>query len=217
MPKMQTATTIDRASGNPLWVLAKVISVVTSPAVLSFASMYLMGAQINDARFWPWAIAYASFGFVLPLLYLIYLMRKGEVSDFHMKERRERIKPMAFIFIVFSLASLVFYLLDVPYVMQVFTYVGALQGLLMLLITLKWKISGHGAGIAAFTLLLWGLFGPAAAPFFLLIPLVLWARVYTDRHDLPQTIIGALAGFAFMATALALIAARCPGGGLACF
>lgn len=214
MPKMQTATTVQR---DPLWVLAKSISVLTSPAVLSFVSMYLMGIQINDERFWPWAGVYAGFGFVLPLLYLIYLMRKGEVSDFHMKERTERIKPMAFIFIVFTIASLVMYFSDAPFVIQAFTYVGAFQGLLMLLITLKWKISGHGAGIAAFVLLLWALFGPAAMPFFLLVPLVLWARVYTDRHDLPQTIIGAVAGFAFMATALALIAARCPGAGLACF
>jgi len=214
MPKMQTVTTAQR---DPLWVLAKAISVLTSPAVLSFASMYLMGIQINDERFWPWAGVYAGFGFVLPLLYLIYLMRKGEVSDFHMKERTERIKPMAFIFIVFTVASIIMYFSDAPFVIQAFTYVGALQGLLMLLITLKWKISGHGAGIAAFVLLLWALFGPAATPFFLLVPLVLWARVYTDRHDLPQTVIGALAGFAFMAAALALIAARCPGAGLACF
>lgn len=214
MPKMQTVTTAQR---DPSGVLAKAISVLTSPAVLSFASMYLMGIQINDERFWPWAGVYAGFGFVLPLLYLIYLMRKGEVSDFHMKERTERIKPMAFIFIVFTVASIIMYFSDAPFVIQAFTYVGALQGLLMLLITLKWKISGHGAGIAAFVLLLWALFGPAAAPFFLVVPLVLWARVYTDRHDLPQTVIGALAGFAFMAAALALIAARCPGAGLACF
>ncbi|UYN89374.1 MAG: hypothetical protein KIT08_09780 [Anaerolineales bacterium] len=211
---MQTASTVQR---DPLWVLAKAISVLTSPAVLSFASMYLMGIQINDERFWPWAGVYAGFGFVLPLLYLIYLMRKGEVSDFHMKERTERIKPMAFIFIVFTVASVVMYFSDAPFVIQAFTYVGALQGLLMLLITLKWKISGHGAGIAAFVLLLWALLGPAAAPLFLLVPLVLWARVHTDRHDLPQTVIGAIAGFAFMAAALALIAARCPGAGLACF
>lgn len=214
MPKMQTVSTVQR---DPMWVLAKAISVLTSPAVLSFASMYLMGIQINDERFWPWAGVYAGFGFVLPLLYLIYLMRKGEVSDFHMKERTERIKPMAFIFIVFTVASVVMYFSDAPFVIQAFTYVGALQGLLMLLITLKWKISGHGAGIAAFVLLLWALFGPTAAPLFLLVPLVLWARVYTDRHDLPQTVIGAIAGFAFMAAALALIAARCPGAGLACF
>lgn len=216
MPKMQSAT-LTRAVNNPLWVLAKAISVITSPAILSFLSMYLMGIVINDPRFWPWAVAYAGFGFVLPLVYLIYLMRKGEVSDFHMKERSERIKPMAFILIVFSSASLVFYFLDVPYVMQVFTYVGALQALIMLAITMRWKISGHGAGAAAFALLLWALFGPAAAPAFLLVPVVLWARMYTDRHDLAQTVLGALAGFGFMAVALALIAARCPGAGLACF
>ena len=100
--------------------------------------------------------------------------------------------------------------------MQIFTYVGALQAVVMLLITLRWKISGHGAGAAAFALLLWALFGPAAAPAFLLVPIVIWARVYTDRHDLPQTIIGAIAGFALMGLAIALIAARCPGAGLAC-
>jgi membrane-associated phospholipid phosphatase len=123
---------------------------------------------------------------------------------------------MTFILIIFSSASLVFYLLDVPYVLQVFTYVGAVQAVVMLLITLRWKISGHGAGAAAFALLLWALFGPAAAPAFLLVPIVIWARVYTDRHDLLQTIIGAVAGFALMGLALALIAARCPGAGLAC-
>lgn len=216
MAKMQQASTLSRALEDPTWGLAKGISAITSPAVLSFVSVYLMGIRINDARFWPWALAYAAFGFVLPLAYLIYLMRKGEVTDFHMKERAERIKPMAFILIVFSIASLAFYFLDAPYVMQIFTYVGALQALVMLLITLKWKISGHGAGAAAFALLLGALFGPAAAPAFLLVPVVIWARVHTDRHDLPQTIIGAIAGFILMGIAIALIAARCPGASLAC-
>jgi membrane-associated phospholipid phosphatase len=216
MAKMQQASTFSRALENPVWALAKAISVVTSPAVLSFVSIYLMGVTINDPLFWRWGLVYALFGFVAPLAYLIYLMRKGEVSDFHMKERSERIKPMTFILIIFSSASLVFYLLDVPYVLQVFTYVGAVQAVVMLLITLRWKISGHGAGAAAFALLLWALFGPAAAPAFLLVPIVIWARVYTDRHDLLQTIIGAVAGFALMGLALALIAARCPGAGLAC-
>jgi hypothetical protein len=133
-----------------------------------------------------------------------------------MRERAERIKPMTFILVTFSSLSLIFYFGNAPYILQIFTYVGALQAVVMLLITLKWKISGHGAGAAAFALLLWALYGSAAAPAFLFIPVVIWARVYTDRHDLPQTIVGAIAGFALMGLAVGLVFARCPGT-LACF
>lgn len=216
MSKMQTTSTLSRAIESPIWGLAKAISLFTSPAVLSFVSVYLMGIAINDARFWPWAFVYIGIGFVLPLIYMIYLMRTGQVTDFHMKERAERIKPMVFILAIFSSLSVIFYLGNAPYVLQIFTYVGALQAVVMLLITLRWKISGHGAGAAAFALLLWALFGSAAAPAFLFVPVVIWARVYTDRHDLPQTIVGAIAGFVLMGIAVGLIFARCPGT-MACF
>ncbi len=216
MSKMNSASTLNRVLESPAWAIAKTISIITSPAVLGFVSVYLMGVEVNSPDFWPWAIAYATYGVALPIVYLLYLMHKGEISDFHMRDRAERIKPMKAILLIFSSASLIFYFLDAPYVLQVFTYVGALQAIVMLLITMRWKISGHGAGAAAFSLLLVGLYGPTAAPAFLLIPVVIWARVYTDRHDLRQTIVGAIAGFAFMYLALAWVASHCPGVGLAC-
>jgi hypothetical protein len=216
MTKMQNTSALTRVMEDPTWALAKAISVITSPAVLSFVTIYLMVININDPRFFNWALVYAGAGLLLPLVYLVYLMRKGEVSDFHMRERAERIKPMTFILVTFSSLSLIFYFGNAPYILQIFTYVGALQAVVMLLITLKWKISGHGAGAAAFALLLWALYGAAAAPAFLFIPVVIWARVYTDRHDLPQTIVGAIAGFALMGLAVGLVFARCPGT-LACF
>jgi len=66
-----------------------------------------------------------------------------------------------------------------------------------LLITMYWKISGHGAAIASLTVFICGLYGSLAAPVLLAIPLVAWARVRLHRHTLAQTVAGSLVGILF--------------------
>ncbi len=208
--------TLDRALRTPAWWLAKTIAVLFSPPLLGILGLYLVADKLDNRNASLWAIFYGIVCIALPIVYVINLMRKGEVTDFHIRNRLERIKPLKAALLFFSITSLVFLAVDAPYILQIFAFVGALQTAVMLLITLRWKISGHGAGAAGFSALLWGLYGAAAAPAFLIIPIVIWARVYTDRHDFSQTVAGALSGLSFMFMVFALAAQHCPGAGLVC-
>lgn len=207
----------ERALRQPAWGLAKLISILFSPPLLGSVSLVLVGEKLGGGSIWLWTALYGIGVIALPVLYVIYLMHTGEVSDFHITNRQERIKPLKVALALFFVSFLVFMAAGAPYVFQVFGLVGALQTAFMLLITTRWKISGHSAGAAGFAVLLSALYGPAALPVFLLIPLVLWARVYIDRHDFSQTLAGASTGLVFMFLALAVLARHCPGAGLACF
>lgn len=220
MTDMETVKALEQDLGKslhtPAWWLAKTIAVLFSPPLLGILSLYLVAEKLDNRSVSLWSIFYGVVCIILPIAYVIYLMLKGEIADFHIRNRAERIKPVKAALFFFSFTSLVFLAVDAPYILQVFAFVGAVQTAVMLLITLRWKISGHGAGVAGFAALLWGLYGAAAAPAFLLIPIVIWARVYTDRHDLSQTVAGALSGLGFMFMIFALAAQHCPGAGLVC-
>ncbi len=224
MAKLETTPAVDEVLVNPqeqtlkapAWGLAKTISVLFSPPLLGTLGLFLVADKIGGRNVWLWAAVYGFACIALPIAYLISLIRDGEVSDFHIRNRLERIKPMKAVLLLFSLATLIFLAAGAPYIFQVFALVGAIQTSVMLLVTLRWKISGHGAGVAGFAALLWGLYGTAAAPAFLIIPIVIWARVYLDRHDLAQTLAGAFVGLSFMAMVFALVASHCPGAGLVC-
>jgi MFS family permease len=224
MTKMETTPAVDEVLVNsqeealsaPAWGLAKTISILFSPPLLGTLGLFLVADKIGGRNVWLWAAVYGFACIALPIAYLIRLIRAGEVSDFHIRNRLERIKPMKAVLLLFSFTTLIFLAASAPYIFQVFGLVGALQTSVMLLITYRWKISGHGAGIAGFVALLLGLYGTKAAPALLIIPIVLWARVYLDRHDLAQTLAGALVGFSFMVMVFALVASHCPGAGLVC-
>lgn len=195
------------AQENLQWWLAKGISILFSPPLLGVVGLFLLGARLDSAGDWARIGLYGAVNVVAPVLYILWLMRIGEVTDFHMRDRHERIKPLRAVLLFFFLSWLIFLAGRAPTLFQVLALIGTLQSAAMFLITLRWKISGHGAGVAGFSVLLWGLYGSVAAPAFLFIPLVIWARLSLDRHDLPQTLAGAALGGSGMLAAIALIPA----------
>jgi hypothetical protein len=146
-----------------------------------------------------------------PVGYVLVLMRRGEIRDFHIRNRSERLKPLSALLLLSFLSWLIFLAAEAPYIFQAFALIGTLQAMAMLLITLRWKISGHGAGAAGFSVLLWGLYGSAAALAFLFIPIVIWARVTLDRHDLEQSLAGAALGASSMLALFLALANQCEG------
>jgi hypothetical protein len=152
---------------------ARWVSILLSPPLLGALGAVLLGSSLNFPGSWGWTLAYAFASIVGPSLLIICLLRRGEISDFHMQERAERIKPMIGFLLLFLLTWLFFQVAGAPRVFQVLAAVGVLQSAVMLLVTLAWKISGHCAGAAGFSVCLWGLYRAAAAPAILLIPLVI--------------------------------------------
>ena len=129
-----------------------------------------------------YALLYFCVAVLVPALYVVWAVRTGRISDFHMANRRERVAP----FVVSLVCGLSAWLLlmgvgaATGFVALVFAML--LQTLLLFLITLAWQVSVHTAVAASLVTFVCQVVGPEAMPLAGLIPLVAWARLYLGRH-----------------------------------
>jgi hypothetical protein len=164
--------------------VARVYSNIVSPPVVSAA----LGFSVAwvDWPFWQglvWAAAYGVMTSLLPMGVVLYMLKKGLISDLHISNRRERNIPylVGFICSVIALALVAEF--------------GGSQ--LMRSINTGWQISNHTASIMAATIFLGLVFGIAVS--LALLPLVgmtFAARWWLKRHTVAQLIAGMLVGAA---------------------
>ena len=178
--------------------IAKLISTLFSPPLLIIVGLALAATSIGTVPAWLWAGFYVIFAVLLPCGYIIWEIRRGNITDFHMKIREQRTKPLLLSLICSIIAAVGMWIGNAPQMYLIFGAVGVLQMALIFFITLKWKISGHSTAVSAFSVFVVALFGQMAAPILLSIPLVAWARVRLDRHEMLQTVAGSIAGIVFM-------------------
>ncbi len=193
---MSTAAypTIDRS--RALHVVARVISDALSPAALAVPGLMLGVWASGVPGTFRYALLYAAVAVVVPMVYLVWLMKTGRITDFHLPNRRERFGPFA----VASASAaggvgLLLYL-GAPSAFVAPLIAALAQIVLLFVITLAWQISIHtatSAGLATFAVLA---LGGAAVLLLLLVPVVMWARLYLRRHTLAQTLAGAGLGVA---------------------
>ncbi len=186
--------------------LARWISSVGSPPVLASVGIILSVATVGTFSAWLWAGFYILLAVSLPAAYVLWLVRKGEVTDFDLRRREQRLRPFLATLASTLATWLVLYWGDAPQLLVILAAAGWLQIALMLGITLHWKISAHCAAAAGLIVFAWSLLGSAAAPAALSLPLIAWSRIRLQRHDLPQTIAGALLGSSVLGFVLYLAA-----------
>lgn len=142
--------------------------------------------------------------FVLPLCFLpLYYYRKP-VSFPYLEGRTERNSPLFFTFVFYLLTAYYLYRLPVRYlfVTVFFIFAAALSVLMNYLVNLRWKISSHAIGAGGMTGLVVALRMLQYEPplIFLILSilmsgLVLWARMYLQKHSWKQVTAGFIAGF----------------------
>lgn len=174
--------------------LAHWISDIFNPPLIAVIAILLVTQGSNAAINRWWLLYFLTLTVVIPLGYLLWKLRRGEISDFHIYFREQRIRPMTLTLACAFTALVSAWLGGAPRSLIIFAVIGTLQVALLLLVTLRWKISGHGAAIGSFATLLYSLYGSTALPAFLAIPVVAWARVRIQRHTLAQAVAGALVG-----------------------
>lgn len=184
---------------------AKWISRIFSPPILVVVSIALASAAIGTTAAWLWAGVFTLIAVIIPVLYIVWKVKQGLITDFHMRIREQRIKPMFFMLLMTVLATVVLAVFSAPFVLVVLAVSSVSQVGFLTTVTLKWKISGHSTAAAGFSILMVALFGAAALPVLLLIPLVAWARVARSRHELTQTIAGTIAGITYTLLVLAVV------------
>ena len=133
----------------------------------------------------------------LVALYVFALRRGRRVGDFWLSARSERLVPALFLLSAFAGLLIALYVLDAPETLFHVTLTMGLAAASVAALTLFWKASAHAAvaGHAAATGLL--VLGPIGLVFALVLPAIVWARVASGAHTLPQALAGAAVGAAF--------------------
>lgn len=173
---------------------------------LIFTALYALVAFV-DAGLWL-GILYLAVELAAAAAvagYVIHMRRRSRVGDFWISARAERLTPALFLLAAFVFLLAVLTLLHAPQDMLLLTLSMGLASAAVAAITLLWKASAHCtvAGHAAAAALL--LLGPPGIVFLLALPLVIWSRIATGAHTLPQTLVGAAVGAGFAALFLAQV------------
>ena len=185
--------------------IARWVSRAGSPPLLAIAGTLISARAVALLSAWYWAgfAILTSIGF--PLLYILWLLRRGKISDFDIYYRSQRLKPYFFVMACCGLSLLVMQISLAPHLLRIMTAASLTQTLLMSVINLRWKISAHAAAMAGFAVLCFYLGGMLAGLLLLGIPLMIWSRVILHRHTLGQTIAGSLLGAGIFTVFLLLL------------
>ncbi|MFF2844587.1 phosphatidic acid phosphatase [Paenarthrobacter sp. NPDC057981] len=136
----------------------------------------------------------AFFVCVLPLAYVLVMVKLGRISDHHVSDRRQRpaLLLMALVSVVTGL--LVLQLVGGPVSVSVMI-IALIAGIAVLaVVSAFWKMSGHASALAAAVVIAVLMFGPPWLPLLILVPAVGWSRLVLRAHTLGQVIAGSLFG-----------------------
>ncbi|MEM7126750.1 MAG: hypothetical protein AAF702_10515 [Chloroflexota bacterium] len=149
---------------------------------------------MSSASGWFWLTLFAITTLALPSAYILLLVHSGKVSDIHLPFRSERIRPLCFMLLTTTTVALAARWYNAPNLVLLIGYATVIQTVLVLLITLRWKISLHclaAAELATICLYVFGL--PALLSVFMVF-VIAWSRLYLHRHTFYQTVVGSLLG-----------------------
>ncbi|MEA3308912.1 MAG: phosphatase PAP2 family protein [Chloroflexota bacterium] len=179
--------------------LASFISKIGSPPVIALLGLISTIVTVALPGAWLWGAYYLLSAVVIPMLYILWLVHKGQVTDLDLHLREQRSKPFLVTLLGESVALLTMLLYQAPKPFILLTGAALTQTLLIFLITLRWKISVHTSTAASITILLWSLSGHPPTPLVIGIPLIAWSRIKLRRHTLAQTIAGTILGLTVFA------------------
>lgn len=179
---------------NPiLYRIATFISYLFSPVTLlpGIYVIYILNRELGESQLLFSFLILFGVGILPIILTLAFFKHKKLISDWDVRERKERYLLNIVILIFASIALLIFYLFGQQAIFRI-SLVLLVWFLLFSLITFFWKISAHTGVATLFALLLGITFGNVSWWSIGIIVLVGWSRVYRKNHTLLQVIGGVL-------------------------
>jgi membrane-associated phospholipid phosphatase len=176
---------------------AQVVSHLLSPPVVWGVLVVLIAfrdAQ-SDQQALTVAAAYGVFVCLLPGLYIVWMLRRGAISDIHLSARKERPRVLLVSAMGAGLAWGALRWLEAPPGMPLIAVITLALLLVIALISLVWQISMHATSISAAVVATGAFFG--IVPALLILPLALLvaaARLYLKKHTPAEILAGTLVG-----------------------
>ena len=188
--------------------LANIFSYLFQPILMSVlgifvifnAGIYITDIPVEYKRFIYTVVFLCNVLIPLTLIPALYLFK--QVQNITLDERRERIIPLFFSTICFYLGYYLVSRMAPIKVIEVFLSSGVVVLLILLIVSLFWKISIHMAGVGGLTglILMLSLIYTLDMTFFLIVVvlisgIVASARLALQVHSPLQIITGYLTGF----------------------
>ncbi|HCG98643.1 MAG TPA: phosphatidic acid phosphatase [Actinobacteria bacterium] len=182
------------------------ISDIFNPYYSSAPFFWLVAASAtpNAATFLLNAVILTAFFSVLPLWDIMRRIRRGLVRDAHINSREDRLKPFLFSLACAVAGLVALYVAGAPDEVLAVAWTVVALGATITVVTTVWKISLHAAGITSIAAMLYFIFGVAAAPVALLVPVVGWARLALRKHTPSQLAAGILVALVITAGVFSL-------------
>ena len=180
-------------------------SLVLSVPVINFFVLLVFAYSFPTgiiSHFYAMLIGF-SLVVAIPVIPILHASRKDWI-DLEIEDKEERAGFFVIALFGYATAALVFHVTQANVLFVMSTAYAAIT-LAYLFINNFWKISVHTAGTAGpATALLW-VFGPIAAPLYLLTILVMWIRLQLGVHTLMQAFMGAVVAIIITAATFKLL------------
>ena len=186
-----TDLNINTRQDSSLYKVAKLVSNIFHPMTLSsvaFLWLIIASNQSTQQKLLLFATV-SFFSSIVPILF-IYTQRDWIDTD----ERVQRFLPFIVGIVSYFAGFLVLIAIDAPTIIQALMFCYATNTLLVLIITVWWKVSVHTTAAGGPLVALTYSFGTWVFPFYLIVPLVGLSRLIMKKHTLLQVIMGMLIG-----------------------
>ena len=171
---------------------AKAVSLVFNAPFLAVCTFLYVYLRAQPTPGYGLMVTAAFFSGVLPILLILYMKRSGIVSEMMVDSKEDRTRPFLGALASYLLGAATLRLLGAPPGMVYLMACYFVNSFVMMLITLRYKISIHAAGVAGPAVFLVRLYGLAIWPFLLVAAVVSWARYQLEMHTFWQLILGLL-------------------------
>ena len=181
--------------------MAKTVSTLTQPPIICIPLFLIISYVIslengvlNLNKFITSESISLVFTSILPMA-IILLWAKIINTDNDISNRQDRYVPLIVGIVSYFIGVLVSLFLNQDNFLTLLLLCYAVNTGVVLLITVRWKISVHTTGISGPIAALILLLGPAGAAIAIIYPIVIWSRVLLKKHTLAQAICGGVQGF----------------------
>jgi hypothetical protein len=181
--------------------IAKRVSFLFNPLVIGVPLVVLIGIKdqggIRTDVILP-AVLCVGIMCVFPLLYTVALLRLGVIEDFHISDRRQRIYLFPVLLLCFLTVVYILRRTDgVSPLVQALIATGLVNCLICAVISIRFKISLHCAGLGGLLVGLYYAFGLGVFCMGLAgLAMTAWSRIVLKEHAVSEVVAGSIFGLA---------------------
>ncbi|GAB4156370.1 MAG: hypothetical protein Fur0021_24540 [Candidatus Promineifilaceae bacterium] len=172
---------------------ARIFSNVVSPPVMfAVVGMALALYALPSWRGLAWGVMYGLLVSLAPILFVLFLLRRGHIAELHMSSTRERHLPYLVSIFCAGLTLALTWLFHGPDLLLCLAWFNIIELVALAIINVYWLISIHATAMASTTLIAWLALGAWTLAITLpLLILVSGVRLYLKRHT-PAQILGGI-------------------------